>query len=697
MKSTATLLLLLQLCVVVYAQEIPDSTAIERSLEEITVEAAPVIRKNDRDVYTVSDAVKRRSANPLNLLSNIGIPSLSVNDVLRKITVNGQSVQIRINGRKADLDQLNSIPVSNIRRIEFIDNPGLKYDGATAVLNIAVINPEHGGSLSISEMQAFNHWWNNEQASLTFEHGKNQFSLIGNTVIRHKLPIYRDYNDRYIMPDGSVIERTETPEDGHFTNHGIYTGLNYNFFIPEKTNIYISTWFPMNFGQELLYVGNLSTKNTPGSIHLTDKQLIPNKIQYISAYIEQYLPHDQILMANFGLERESSKSQRLYIETPAAKTSSDEEIYIDNNIKNRNILWSAETDYTKSWGKNKFTAGLRYSGSSIHARYILSEIPDAEVRQTSDRLYFFGEYNTQAGKWNITAGAAGTWQDNATQDMHISKTFFTPRISATWRYCDVSRWTLTLSSYTSAPSLSQTSDIMQQIDGFQIQQGNPNLHSYATYNGSLRYGFAVGKRLSGNVTVAASHSNRPIQDYYTLVDNKILHTWTNDGKAMNFRISFSPRLEYIPEWATISGSISFRRFHNEGRGYCHNLSNWYGQVDASFYHWGFDATISYERDGAILSGEQITRGESYTMFTLGYTHRGWHFSFGLFNPFGRYSQESTVISSLVWKKNIMRTTACDLMPFLSVSYNISWGRQPRQVSRKLESDLSGSGASAAGK
>ncbi|MDE5935673.1 MAG: hypothetical protein K2G95_07895, partial [Muribaculaceae bacterium] len=334
MRPSATLLLSSLIIISANAQETTDSVSAAKTLEEITVKATPVIRKTDRDVYAISDEVKQRSSSAFNLLSNIGIPSVSVNDMMRKITVNGKDAEIRINGRKADINQFYAIPVENIRRIEFIDNPGLKYDGAVAVINVVVINPDRGGSLSLSDMQAFNYGWNNANLSATIEHGKSQLNVRGFGNIRNNVPIFRDYNDRYNMPDGSVVERDETPVRGHFKNIGIYPAVDYNYYVPEKTNIYISAYFPMNFGQELLYVGNLATRGTTGSTRLTDRQRDPNKNQQLSAYIEQKLPRSQTIMANIGWGRSTGISRRIYSEEPDACDISDE-LHIDNNIHNR--------------------------------------------------------------------------------------------------------------------------------------------------------------------------------------------------------------------------------------------------------------------------------------------------------------------------------------------------------------------------
>lgn len=696
MKPTALVLLSSIICFSAAAQEVSDSVSTVKALEEVTVQATPVIRKTDRDVYAISDDVKKRSSSAFSLLTNIGIPSVSVNDIMRKITVNGKDAEIRINGRKADINQFYAIPVENIRRIEFIDNPGLKYDGAVAVINVVIVNPDRGGSLSLSDMQAFNYGWNNANLSATIEHGKSQFNVRGFGNIRNNVPIFRDYNDRYALPDGNIVERTETPVRGHFKNIGIYPSVDYNYYVPDKTNVYVSAYFPMNFGQELLYMGDLTTHGVAGSTRLTDRQKGPNRNQQLSAYVEQKLPHDQTIMANVGWGRSTGTSRRIYSEAPDARATGDE-LHIDNNIHNRRTSWSAETDYTKTWNRNILTAGVRYSGSVNRAHYLYDTAPTVTVRQTTDRLYFFGEYSLQAGKWNVTAGAAGTWQDNATEGKHVSKLHFTPRLSVAWRYNDISRWSFTLSSMTLSPSVSETSPIVQQVDGFIIQQGNPSLKSYVSYKSRLRYGFAFGQRFSGSISTSFQHSPDPVQEYYTWSGDKILHTWNNSGYASYFETTFSPRWECIPGWATISGSVTFSRSWTKGHNYRHNLSNWSGNIDATFYHWGFDATLQYERGIAYQLGERIERGESYTICQVGYSWKDWRFAFGLFNPIGRYSQETTVSSALVKQKTVMRTTACDRMPFLQISYNISWGRQTRHASRKLESDLSGSGASAAGR
>jgi len=88
------------------------------------------------DVYHPSQSAVDASKNGLQLLGNLMIPTLSVSEALGTIQAAGQAVQLRINGRQAGIDQVRALLPETIRRVEWIDNPGLRYGGATHVLNL---------------------------------------------------------------------------------------------------------------------------------------------------------------------------------------------------------------------------------------------------------------------------------------------------------------------------------------------------------------------------------------------------------------------------------------------------------------------------------------------------------------------------------------------------------------------------------
>ena len=114
--------------VITSAQSATDTIAV-RELGEIVVRAPKVIRKADMDVYHPSKSAVANSRNGMQLLSNLMIPSLTVSDQLGIIQSAGQSVQVRINGRESSIDAVRALLPETIRRVEWIDNPGLRYGG----------------------------------------------------------------------------------------------------------------------------------------------------------------------------------------------------------------------------------------------------------------------------------------------------------------------------------------------------------------------------------------------------------------------------------------------------------------------------------------------------------------------------------------------------------------------------------------
>lgn len=127
-------------------QEITD-TITPKQLQEVVISAPKVIRKADMDVYYPSRSSVDNSKNGLQLLNNLMIPSLSVTESLGSIKAAGQSVQVRINGRESSIDQVRSLLPETVKRVEWIENPGLRYNGANYVLNFIVTNPAVGGSI----------------------------------------------------------------------------------------------------------------------------------------------------------------------------------------------------------------------------------------------------------------------------------------------------------------------------------------------------------------------------------------------------------------------------------------------------------------------------------------------------------------------------------------------------------------------
>ena len=126
------------------------ATLAAQELHEVVVAASPVVHKADMDVYRPSASAVANAKDGVQLLNNLMIPEIVVNDAMQTITTYGEAVQLRINGRMVGIEQVKSLLPESIKKVEWINNPGLRYGKVAGVLNFIVTNPTVGGSLMLS-------------------------------------------------------------------------------------------------------------------------------------------------------------------------------------------------------------------------------------------------------------------------------------------------------------------------------------------------------------------------------------------------------------------------------------------------------------------------------------------------------------------------------------------------------------------
>lgn len=271
MKSNKILpFLALSLCTATaMAQEVQD-TLLTRELQEVVVKASKVIRKADMDIYNPSKSAVENSKNGMQLLNNLMIPSLTVSDALGSIQAAGQSVQVRINGRVSSIEQVRTLLPETIKRVEWIDNPGLRYGGANYVLNIIVTNPAVGGSLMANARPALNTAWGFYMADAKFNTGRSQWEVGGNFKLTNKIKTYRDYSETFTYTDGTSLTRDETPLGGYMDYTTANAWASYNYIKPDTTVFMAEFGFHRNIREKELYHGQLSLSDGTSDIDLTD-------------------------------------------------------------------------------------------------------------------------------------------------------------------------------------------------------------------------------------------------------------------------------------------------------------------------------------------------------------------------------------------------------------------------------------------
>lgn len=110
-------------------------------LEDVTVRATPVLKKSDRQIILPTQAQVKASTNGLSLLRNLQLSRMLINQVDHSVKLSGgENVQLRINGVEVTQAEVIALNPADILKIEYHDNPGLRYGNVGAVLDYFYFN-----------------------------------------------------------------------------------------------------------------------------------------------------------------------------------------------------------------------------------------------------------------------------------------------------------------------------------------------------------------------------------------------------------------------------------------------------------------------------------------------------------------------------------------------------------------------------
>lgn len=662
-----------------------DSTALDSiSLGEVTVTAAPVIRKADRDVYVPNAQLKDKSSDGLNLLQNLQIPSIFIDNVMETVTAGGNDVQFRINGREATLRDVKALEPSSIVRVEYMDDPGLRYKGATDVVNFIVRNPTLGGSLMLSAMTTLNREsLSNGFISTKLNNGRSQWGIeaFGNNLANFAMSNHG--SKQYIFPT-QTIERKET-SSGRMGHTWIYGNLYYNYLVPDKTNIYIqaqSGFNPRNKNYMEGITEQTVSSRAASALETTDQSSHRATYPSLNFYFDQKLSHKQTLVFSLTTGWRREKAQSYHSEyDPLSSVTHESELFA-NRTRVNNFDITGELNYIKEWNQTQLTAGINYYQAWCRTHYYEPVIQ--LLKQRVQNAYYFAEVTQKIKAFTLSAGiGAENIHQVSGADTRENDFVWRPRFSASWRVNDYHRLRLTFNANSYNPSLGQLSDIWTMSDPYRGSIGNPNLKSNMNYDTRLSYQY-THPRVQLQFETGWLRSPGAVMSYnfFDADRNAIVQSYANSS-GNRLRLSISPRITVVKDWLTVSGRLQFERSLWHGPDYRLCQSSFSGNYSAELTHWNFSLIFQGYFAPETLRGQEYNRNERIQMIILSYKYKKFNFTTGLFNAYGRHDFTSAT-NSKNYKAHSVNTIADHPIFFVQLNYNLQWGRQKRQGQRLID-------------
>ena len=680
-----------------------ESSLKQVNLDEVTVEASSWVQKADRNLLYPNVQQIEQSRNGLQLLQKLQIPGVIINPTDNSIALADKSeVSLRINGRPADNKEIQALSPEQIVRIEYIDNPGVRYGEVGAVLDFIVKNPTSGGSFMGDISQSINRGFGEYWLSAKVNSGKSEVAYSGWFSPRWNLKMLRDNTEHYELPDGTRYTRTEESLDGSkFEQWNNGHSLSYNYLDPQKQMFNASLKFYYN-QQENLFRGIL-TDHSPGgttSLMLDDGKnhsITPS----LNLYYQYNFDEDQLLMANVVASYEQPTSHRIYTEdelfyTDNGFTTGSSLVDIDNLIKSRSYSILGEVDYEKRWKNSRVTAGIRHTQSWTTNDYVEQGIND---RMNQGNSYLFGEYWMRLGShFDFSAGIGYSLYSYVPRDResHLYS-IWRPRFSARYTIDDYSSLRFNFVRMGSVISLDMLSPVVQDVDGMQQSTGNPDIKPYATYKYDLQYQYNRGI-FYGKLGALYTHAPGAIMPEKMWVSDKILTRYNNQKNAEELRFYLDTRVTAIPDWLTLSAGPTWHRYWMRGNNYTHVYNNFYCYATFELSHWGFSLEGMLQTNFNRFWGETLEGGENVHTLKLSYNYKDWNFGVMVLDPFiNDYKVTNENWNRYAGYQQVITTNMIKQMVAVGISWNLNWGRRYETDEQRINNVIGGGGVNAAGK
>ena len=666
------------------------------SLDGVTVSASNTSSRSDRKLIFPSDRQVKASTNGMDLLQQLMLPKITVNPMSNEIKVPGNGeVQLRINGVKVELDEIKALLPTDIIRIEFHDNPGLRYRNAEVVLDYIVRRPETGGNFSVDMSQGVNALWGEHRVSGKINHKKSEFGASYRIGPRDFYGMSRDNEEIFHLADGTVLHRKETGDPSHASMFMHNLNLNYSVQDPEKYLFNATFRYWNNHQPHWDYRGILSNlDNTDDYVDMVDLNSSDNQVPALDLYYQRNLKNDQTLVFNVVGTYNRTSSHRFYQESRGEELLTD----INNRVSGKKYSLIGEAIYEKKLANgNSLSGGVWHTQSFSDNEYRNGHDYETHMDQSASSIY--GEFKGKVRKLDYMLGvelARLYYKQEGTDD---SDQFYTFNPRFTLQYALPGQSFIRLKGYVGnlSPSLGNLNAVEQVIDSLQLQRGNPRLESYMSYLLDLNYEYQKGI-FYALVNGTYEYVPNAIMDEKYQEGNKIIQTWNNQ-KNWQRVVGFAMfRVGPIKDILQFSFTGGVNHYISNGNTYSHRYTNWYCNMQASFTWKKFMLMYQMNTNWNRFWGETLEGGENIQMFMAKYNFKNLSLGIGAFNPFSdNWKVQSENWNQYASSKKTSYIKESSRLFVVSVSYNFSFGRTYKAGQKRLNNSDSDSGVMSTGK
>ncbi len=662
-------------------------------LDGVTVTASAMTSHSDKKIVFPSENQLKASTNGVDLLQQLMLPKIQVNPLFGEVKLpGGGEIQYRINGVKVEIQEITALKPSDVIRIEYHDNPGLRYGNAEVVLDYIVYRPETGGSFGLNLNDAVASEWGNNFVNGKINHKKSEFSVNYGISHRNFYEVWRDNEEEFTFSDGSTLHRKEIGEPGHMEMR--WQHLNGTYSYQDEKRIFSATArYYKNYTPHMDYKGTLyNVANVSDAVYMLDKSSYKTNRPALDLYYQQNIKNDQTLVFNLVGTYNSTDDARFYQES----RNGDILTNVNNMVAGKKYSLIGEGIYEKKIGTNRISGGLKHTQSFSDNEYRNGHHYTTEMNQSETFLY--GEFKGKVKKLDYTLGVGVTRSYFGQEgDEGYEYYTFNPRMVLHYALPGNSFIRLRGEISNASPSLSNLSAIEQIVDSLQVQRGNPDLKPYLRYRTELTYEWQKSI-FYANLLTTYEYYPKAIMDEKYLDGDKIVQTWDNQKNWQRMATRMTLRVGPVKDIVTLSATGGVNHYISNGNTYRHEYTNWFTDIQLNAVYKNFNAGFGLNTSWNWFYGETMSGGENLHYLMAGYKYKNLSLMAGMFNPFvNNYKVDSENWSQYASYKKSNYLKESSRMFTLRLTYNFSFGRSFKSGQKRLNNADDDSGVMSTGK
>lgn len=663
-------------------------------LKGVTVEAARVVEKVDRQIIFPTKEQVKTASNGYDLLDNLSLPTIIVNRAERKVlSLKGGDVQIRINDVKASMQDVLALQPDEVTKVEFINVPGLKYGDSNldAVINYQVRRRYAGYVGGVSTMQGTKAGFNNSDGYFKYNVKKSEFSI--NYSFSYRSVEERSYESlgTYHLPTGETLHRNYLGYDSPFLYTINNVQLGYNLSEPDKYTLNVRLNF-FNYNSPVRGMNQLYQESGKANQYLQNNRKMLEQIPSLDIYYSLNMPHNQNLALNLvgtyiGTDYQYRMREYTFNKSPDESVKNAPLTDYSYNATGRKRSLIGEGTYSKNWKQMALSVGGQYNISHTDNIYVGSSNADTELKYSN--LYLFTQLQGQQKWFSYQVGVGATRSSIHQGENGYSKWLFRPQVTLQAKASDhlSFKWSSKITS--DIPSLSDLSELRQYSNSFEARDGNSGLKPFTGYNNTLSASWNIplmSVYMEGNWTyydkpIATSILPEKREDGSYLFVSKPENQKSHDYK----HLLLTPEVHLIKDHLDLNLMCEYQNVKTKGLDYSHEFN--YFRYGAEIRYMTGNWNIGYGAYKVEKSfwGEKTNGGEPTSNLAVTYSYKNWQFGvLGLFvfYPHGCVYKDE-LFNKYVQQKNKVRLADQGNMLVFAASFNFSHGRRYHTGSRKL--------------